>query len=274
MARPCEARLGGDPDLALRVMADAGRLRIHLKARRLEGRLCARASGGSAARRQIFYEEVMTALGYSRNQTQFRHVAERVPLDVLPAESDAAKTAMLVAGGFEDWCRTGGRPGNAPELRLANAADIFTQTPTMELADAGEFSRSACLAMVTALCGDRFMGRGRAAAIIANVVVPFALAENRAAECPEWLPPEDISEPVRLTAFRLFGRDHNPAALYAGNGLLIQGLLQIHRDRCLQLYPECSGCDLAAQPSWQTPLPDEHHHMPHVTTTTTRKEAW
>ena len=244
-SRPCEARLGRNPDLALRVLSDAGRLRMRLKARRLVGRLCSRRPGDPAARRQVFYEEVMTALGYSRNQAQFRRVAERVPLDALPEESDAAKTAMLVAGGFEDWCRTGGRPGNAPELRLAHAAEIFTQTPTMELADAGDFSRQSCRAMVTAMCGERFMGRGRAAAIVANVIVPFALAEERTGECPEWLPPEDISEPVRLTAFRLFGRDHNPAALYAGNGLLIQGLLQIHRDQCLQRHPDCAGCELA-----------------------------
>ena len=243
-SRPCEARLGKDPDLARQVMADAGRLRMRLKARRLVGRLCARASGGAAARRQVFYEEVMTALGYSRNEEQFRHVAERVPLDALPEEPASAKTAMLTAGGFEEWCRTGARPGNAPEQRLAHAAEIFTETPTMGLADAGDFSRQACRAMVTAMCGNRFMGRGRAAAIVANVVVPFAIAEERA-PCPEWLPPEDISEPVRLTAFRLFGRDHNPAALYSGNGLLIQGLLQIHRDNCLQLHPDCASCELA-----------------------------
>ena len=98
--------------------------------------------------------------------------------------------------------------------------------------------------MVTTMCGDHFMGRGRAAAILANVVVPFAMAEDRAPNCPDWLPPEDVSAPVRLTAFRLFGRDHNPAALYSSNGLLIQGLLQIHRDYCLQLHPDCRRCDL------------------------------
>ena len=90
-------------------------------------------------------------------------------------------------------------------------------------------------------------GRGRAAAILANVIAPFALAEERIQETPEWLPPEDISEPVRLTAFRLLGRDHNPAAFYSGNGLLIQGLLQIHRDWCLQVHPDCSACQLVVR---------------------------
>ena len=98
--------------------------------------------------------------------------------------------------------------------------------------------------MLTAMCGDRFIGRGRAAAIIANVILPFAMAEERTAECPAWLPPEDVSQPVRLTAFRLFGRDHNPSVLYSSNGLLIQGLLQIRLENCIERYPGCEGCGL------------------------------
>ena len=45
---------------------------------------------------------------------------------------------------------------------------------------------------------------------------------------------------------RLFGRDHNPA-LYAGNGLLVQGLIQVHRAYCLAAHPDCSACPLANQ---------------------------
>ena len=242
--RPCEERLSHDPDLARQILADAGRRRLRMKARRLVGRLCARAAADSAARRQVFYEEVMTALGYSRNQAQFRHVAERIPIAALPEDPSAAKAAMQVAAGFEDWCRSS-RPNNDPARRIAHAADLFTSTPTMSLADAADFSKSACRAMVSAMCGDHFIGRGRAAAILVNVVVPFAIAEERASEVLDWLPPEDISEPVRLTAFRLFGRDHNPAALYSGNGLLIQGLLQIHRDHCMPTHPDCGRCGLA-----------------------------
>lgn len=266
--RPCERELAHDPDRARRVLAAAGRLRLKMKARRLVGRLCARARtardgfGGSgtnvdAARRQVFYEEVMTALGYAKNATSFRRVAERVPLDSLPREPDAARTAFRVAGGFEAWDRAGNRPWNTPERRLATAAAIFAETDVMALCAAGDFSKSACRAMVRALCGSRrltadgargqWMGRGRAAAILANVVAPFALAEERLAEIPDWLPPEDVSEPVRLTAFRLFGRDHNPAAFYSDNGLLIQGLLQIHRDYCLRHHPDCATCQLGGE---------------------------
>ena len=238
--RPCEERIGHDPDLAHRVLLEAGRHRLHMKARRMAGRLCAAAG----RRKQVFYEEVMTALGYTRNQVPFRRVAERVPIAELPTDGTAAKTALLTAGTFEEWDRTGSRPTNTPERRLEHAAAIFTETPTMALANAGQFASDDCRKMVTAMCGEHFMGRGRAAAILANVVVPFALAEERTSQIPDWLPPEDLSEPVRLTAFRLFGRDHNPAAFYSTNGLLIQGLLQIHRDYCLQVHPDCTECEL------------------------------
>lgn len=238
--RPCERLFAGNPDRARTVLAAAGRHRLRMKARRLTGRLCER---GAAARRQVYYEEVMAALGYKNNAVQFRHVAERVPFSELPADCVAARTALLVAGSFETWSRRAGRPLNEPTRRLAAAAEVFTASPVMMYAGARDFTAAACRTMVRSMR----VGVGRAGAVLANVVVPFALAEGRVGEVPDWLPPEDISSPVRLTAFRLFGRDHNPAALYSGNGLLIQGLLQIHRDYCLQQHPECDACGLVRE---------------------------
>ena len=237
--RPCERAISGDPDRARAVLAAAGRHRLRMKARRLAGRLCERG-GGETPRRQVYYEEVMTALGYKNNAAQFRHVAERVPFADLPAECAAARAALLVAGSFETWSSVAGRPWNAPTRRLAAAAEVFTASPTMAYAGACDFSADACRKMVRSMR----VGVGRAGAVLANVVVPFALAEERVSDVPDWLPPEDVSYPVRLTAFRLFGRDHNPAAFYSGNGLMIQGLLQIHRDYCLQRHPACVGCGL------------------------------
>ena len=52
-----------------------------------------------------------------------------------------------------------------------------------------------------------------------------------------------MNSTIRLVAFRLFGRDHNPA-LYSGNGVLLQGLIQIHRDFCLAAHPDCADCRL------------------------------
>lgn len=241
--RPCESGIRHNPDVAQSLLAEAGRYRLRMKARRMAGRLCS----SSGNRHQIFYEEVMTALGYKKNSAQFRRVAERVPIADLPDDVESARNALLVAGGFEDWDRTSYRPRNSPERRLESAASIFTGTPTMRFADADGFARKDCRAMITMMCGERCMGRGRAAAILANVIAPFALAEDRISSIPDWLPPEDISEPVRLTAFRLFGRDHNPSAFYSGNGLLIQGLLQIHRDYCMRFHPDCRDCGLLSR---------------------------
>ena len=253
--RPCRRRLSDDPDFAREILTCAGRYRLKMKARRLCGRMGEAASGGDRPeprRRQIFYEEVMTALGYSRNVSQFRHVAELVPIADLPRDTDMARAALLAAGSFENWNRIGLRPWNQPERRLSDAAAVFTATPTMDLSDENDFTAEGCRAMVAAMRGGRqegssCMGRGRAAAILANVVVPYAIAEDRISEPPAWLPPEDISQPVRLTAFRLFGRDHNPAAIYAKNGLLIQGLLQIHRDICMRTHPDCEGCAIGSR---------------------------
>lgn len=241
-ARPCERTVGRDPETARRVLAAAGRHRLRMKARRLLGRLCAESD-----RRQLFYEEVMGALGYARNSAQFRRVARRVPLGELRDGPEAARTAFAAAGSFEEWDRLGCRPNNSPEARLAKAAEVILATPMMRLLDAERFDAAELREQIRAISSPgRCMGRGRAGAVIANVVVPWAIAEGRLADAPEWLPPEDVSEPVRLTAFRLFGRDHNPAAFYACNGLLIQGLLQIFRDDCLKHHPDCSGCRLAA----------------------------
>ena len=239
--RPCHVALRGDPDLAGEVLSAAGDHRLRMKARRLASVLAARP----LERCQVFYEEALAALGYKRNARGFRRVAELVPYDRLTAEPENAAAALLGAGMFVDWNRAGLRPNNTPEVRLRAAAEIFTRTAIADLAEARSFGPRDLREMVRLMTLDRLMGRGRAAAVLANVVVPFALAQGVTDEVPSWLPPEDLSEPVHLTAFRLFGRDHNPSAFYAANGLHIQGLIQIHRDYCLQTHPDCGGCRFA-----------------------------
>lgn len=236
--RPCERWLEHNPDRTHEILADAGKHRLTMKAWRLAGRLAAAASR-DVSRGQIYYEEVMTALGYKQNETPFRHVAERIPIDSWPKDLEAARNALLVAGSFEEWNRKGSRPNNTPERRLTRAADVFMRTPMYSYADIDDFSPESCRKIIKSV--GLAMGAGRAAAILVNVIVPFAMAEERVDGVPEWLPPEDVSRPVRLTASRLFGRDHNPSVFYAANGLYIQGLLQIHRDCCSVHHPICDG---------------------------------
>lgn len=242
-SRPCFEWLWRRPDLADKVLLSAGEYRLRTKARRI-ARLLNAPAGRRPDREQLFYSEVMGALGYSRNSRAFRKVAETVTVSDILAEPENAESALLVASQFVEWYRGATRPRNSPETRLRSAARLFASGVAFELLNETDFSRRRCRAVAKGLSDGGFMGRGRAGAVIANVVVPFALAECRISQVPRWLPPEDVSEPVRLTAFRLFGRDHNPAAEYAGNGLKIQGLIQIHRDYCLQVHPDCGDCSL------------------------------
>ena len=240
--RPCARWLEDRPERARELLEDAGRHRLQMKARRLVGRLCALSGRRTGDRRQVFYEEVMTALGYKNNSSSFRHVAERIPWREIPRETEVAQSAFLVAGSFESWDRSGTRPANHPENRLRRAAEAFTKTPLAEFINMKDFGEEACRKMLNAV--RSCIGPGRAAAILANVIVPFALAEERIREPPSWLPPEDVSSPVRLTAFRLFGMKTSSRNAYAKNGLQIQGLLQIHRDYCLSVHPDCRNCAL------------------------------
>ena len=253
--RPCEAVFARNPDLFLDVLKAAGTRRIEGKARRLKALFVRRGE-----RAQVFYSEVMAALGYKHNAAAFRTLAEAVPWSCLPDDRDAAQAALACAAGLgvareAKWRTANVRPANSPERRMAAAAALFAGSYPGLLRDLDAFDlaseegqRSAC-AMLRSRAG---LGAGRAAAILANVATPFALAESRIPRAPQWLCPGDVSAPARLTAFRMLGRDHNPA-LYSGNGLLVQGLIHIHREFCLAAHPDCANCALVA--CAQSPLP-------------------
>jgi len=238
--RPCRRRMACKPDRARRFLADAGSWRLRVKAERMKSRL------KEEDLRQVFYSEVMNALGYGKNGAGFRLVASAVPYSALSAEPGNVAAAFRAVASFVDWNRDRVRPGNSPEARLDAAARLFTETDVMSLMEANDFSQASCRRMLSVLRTGRYVGRGRAAAVMANVVVPFSLARGLVRDAPPWLPPEDISEPVRRVAFRMFGGDHNPRTWYATNGMLIQGLIQIDRERCARLHPECTGCEAQA----------------------------
>ncbi|MCL1920259.1 MAG: DUF2851 family protein [Kiritimatiellaeota bacterium] len=300
--RPCSVFLKDDPARAKETLRMAGHHRLREKAARILARL-----NQSGDRQQVFYEEVMAALGYKNNQPPFRALARLVPAAALrEASREGAFAALLGASRLlpqpdaapdaegkrfiralwdtwwkqsgdtlpEDtpWCLHNIRPHNSPVRRLAAAAALFSDTHDL-LGDTGrlmanhpdawfryvaEHLENACewdfwnqrLAFSSAPDASRnhaLLGDNRTAAILVNVILPFAAAEGSHTHCAvNHLPPEDISAPMRLTALHLFGRDHNPAALYADNGLLQQGLLQIHTDFCLNAQPDCAGCRLCA----------------------------
>ena len=244
--RPCERLFARDPDLLLAVLRQTGIRRLEMKAGRFKA-----AFVRTQDRAQTFYAEMMAAFGYKQNATPFRQLAHRLPWRELPASREAALASLscvaeMVVARTVDWRRANVRPANSIERRLAAAATLFAGTcPTLiDRFDACDLltrggQQSAC----DILCASGLLGKRRAAAILANILVPFAYAEGRIDHIPNELLPEETNAVVRLTAFRLLGRDHNPA-LYAGNGLYLQGLIQIHHDFCLAAHPDCDRCGL------------------------------
>lgn len=244
--RPCEAVFARNPDQFLAVLRAAGVRRLEGKARRLKALFVRKGD-----RAQTFYEEMMAAFGYKHNVAPFRALAERLPWRNLPAESAAAESVLSCAAQVDIACRhswrtVNVRPANSPARRIAAAAALFAGTLPellLRLGGCDLAMREGQKQAREILCASGLVGTNRAAAMLANVVTPFALAEMRLDRVPDWLCPEDVCAPVRLTAYRLLGRDHNPA-LYSGNGLLIQGLIQIHREFCLSAHPDCANCAL------------------------------
>jgi len=244
--RPCERLFAHDPNRLLSLLREAGTMRLEMKARRLAATFVRTQDHA-----QTFYAETLGALGYKRNSPAFRRIAERMPWRELPAAREAALASLLCVAGMtvarvSGWNRSGVRPSNSPERRLAAAAALFAGTyPSLlgRLRACDLTTRTGQEACCDIICESKLVGRRRAAAILANVVVPFALAEGRLESVPKWLAPEETNSTTRLAAFRLLGRDHNPA-MYSGNGLFIQGLIHVHQAICLSVHPDCASCPL------------------------------
>ena len=244
--RPCEESMHNAPEAVVSVLRSAGRARIMRKAQRLSGLIPRRPS-----LHQLFYEEVFAALGYKYNAFPFRDIAAEMPWNDLPSDTECAESVLSCIAKMRvrddrPWRRANVRPANSPERRLKAAAALFCQGPALygRMASCDLSGRKGQRDAADILCESGHLGRRRAGAIMANVLIPFAIATGSMPEAPEWILPEDVSAPVRLAAFRLLGRDHNPA-IYSGNGLLIQGLLHVHREYCLTVHPDCTACELA-----------------------------
>ncbi len=307
--RPCQEILHNQPDQAENLLRSAGHYRLQLKATRLATRLL-----HGVERQQLFYEEVMAALGYKHNQQPFRALARLVPASSLaPLDRHGALASLLgtanllpqpesmpdsesqhfVRSLWDLWWRNsaptlppeikwhthGLRPQNSPQRRLATAASLFTgMDSTLHQIDRLKASHptqwhSGVVSIFEKRTGWLFwnqrlalsslpnpgsktalLGRARIAAIVTNVLLPLLTAEgDDTTALFEQLPPEDLSSPMKLAALYLFGRDHNPAAIYNFNGVLQQGLLQIYLDFCLNARPECEGC-LLCQALQNNPL--------------------
>ncbi len=153
--RPCEAFFRQDPARALSVLTAAGQFRLRVKTERIKTRL-----EQVGDRQQVFYEEVMAALGYKHNQTPFRLLARLLPAAAFGVSRETAFARLLGAARllpqpeaapdsdgprfirtlwdlwWKDaveplpdevvWRTHALRPQNAPVRRLAAAAALFS----------------------------------------------------------------------------------------------------------------------------------------------------
>lgn len=167
-----------------------------------------------------------------------------------------------------DWHHGSSRPQNNPVRRLAAAATMFTQNPTLiDRISAAETTHptswqkniNTIIKKSAAMpywqnrlnLGDKLqsknislLGPHRITSILSNVVIPFLAATNKPITgLPETLPAEQSNAIIKQAAHALLSPDHNPA-IY-NTGLRQQGLIQIFHDFCLNNRTGCSKCALA-----------------------------
>ena len=178
-----------------------------------EERFAARVSGAELAMRhdgvdQALYLAVMECMGFPRNKRQFRELARRLPWAslvsrVTTGDVSRMEDLLLWAGAFAGkpagagrlngsapvWTRPAGRPDNAPERRIRGAARLAARwsegggpARTMTAIVLGSKKpRDVIRAFEAPGEGERrsLIGRGRAAEIVVNAVLPGLCAAAR-----------------------------------------------------------------------------------------------
>ena len=161
------------------------------------------------------------------------------------------------------WRLSGARPLNHPQRRLAALASIAQKWPAF-LKSLGKRDGSAASAFFLALEHPfwnfhytltsepapkpmALVGDSRATEILANVLFPFLLSEQKEI----WsdyakLPAELTNRRLETGATRLFGNDPRRAS-FLKTAAHQQGLLQIYEDFCLQDNSDCAQCPFPEQ---------------------------
>jgi hypothetical protein len=157
-----------------------------------------------------------------------------------------------------DWKTNSLRPQNKPENRMLLAAWLFGGKNRL-FDDIFALPRKSSKGWWRALkklfkealrdaelYGIRpTLGTARIVSIAINVIIPMlAIQDPDCIQLAEALPGEADNSIIRETAFRLLGRDHNPA-IYSGAALYQQGLIEIWYRFCLTARVGCSNCVLA-----------------------------
>ena len=239
-----------------------------LGAERLRER--ARALGRAYGRRpdldRLLVLRAFRAMGYEANADAFETLAERLPLGRLRTmDGPAVHAAIWAASGLagadlfqtvpggpppmrpEAWKR-GGRPANAPRLRIAQAAawlapgGPFRRDPVAELAEAVEAGYRAALDRLRAEPpdGSARLGEARAARVLADAVLPVLLVDAEQREAPGLAAAVDRAfaalPPASDHVTRLFA----DAGLRPRSAAEVQGAHQLARAYCDE--GRCARC--------------------------------
>lgn len=171
----------------------------------------------------------------------------------------------------DTWQLASLRPHNHPRRRLMAAAHLFTRNDSLHETwrSLASLSPTDCVKQAVnqlsrpppgywsnrlSLGGKpqgrpiALVGKGRAHAIIVNVLVPYLVAVHQGGPVAkgllDHLPKEESHSILRETAFYLFGRDHT-SRLYHSE-LARQGLVQIFQDFCVKDRTRCASCKFPA----------------------------
>ncbi|MEX2237914.1 MAG: DUF2851 family protein [Dehalococcoidia bacterium] len=245
---PCHdavARLGGE-EVGARLRR-LGIRRLRQKAAALRKRVLAQGFEDAV------YRELLEAVGFGPNRHVFRALAAATSWhEVLPAPASVLSTALAAEGLIFERPT---RPGAGGDQRLAGAAALIARLGRFgngSLAGAlevvlGEAEDGAALVLALEVEGDgpkggQMIGRGRAAEIAVNVILPAALVmghEKRALALYESAPDPGS---YGLTAY-LEGilRRQDPAVLRGAAER--QGLLLMQKEYCTQ--GGCGSCPLS-----------------------------
>ncbi len=166
------------------------------------------------------------------------------------------------------WALGGARPANHPLRRLGAVAALLAgdegfihRAPGLELRTADSLRGLTDRLLAAARWpqtdtetpvwpasgptgAEDLMGRNRAQSVVTNALVPLLLAQDRLPpDLLAFLPPEELSAPMKETACRLLGSLRG-AREYLASGLFQQGLLQIFADFCQNGRTACAHCPI------------------------------
>jgi hypothetical protein len=250
---------------------------------------------------EALYQAIATTFGYKNNKLPFTVLAQRLPLRTLLASKQDIHALLFGVSGFlaatdlaafegttrsylrslwekwwprraefgrlviapELWKRSGQRPANHPQRRLAALGAVVAEWSRVRAlrkrCDPDEihhffaglhdayWQHHFTVASKATPRPMALVGEARVTDMLANVFYPLAVSEkpNRWDEYAE-LRAAGSNRRVTIAALRLFGESPLRDELLH-RAAMQQGLLQIYEDFCMQDVSDCCDCPLPRQ---------------------------